>query len=156
MLAKDTVVALGGYLGGSLAVRAGGNGDVTESQRVWHKNRDGSYLGTGVARNGHVFVCDMNGILYCFGVATGEEVWQERLTASTGRASTWSSMSMTADGTMYVLMQNGDTFVGRVSPSGYEQVARNSLGESTNSSVVISDGQLFLRTFDALWCIGSD
>ncbi len=117
MRAEDTVVALGGYAGGSLAVRAGGKGDVTESQRVWHKNRDGSYLGTGVARNGHVFVCDMNGILYCFEVATGEEVWKERLTASTGRASTWSSMSMTADGTMYVLIQNGDTFVGRVSPS---------------------------------------
>ena len=38
----------------------------------------------------------------------------------------------------------------------FEVLAANSLGkgESTNSSLVISDGDIFIRTFRHLWCIG--
>ena len=62
-------------------------------------------------------------------------------------------MAKSGDGHIYVMNQSGDTFVFRPSPEKYDQVARNSLGEPTNSTPVISDGQLFLRTQEALWCI---
>jgi hypothetical protein len=29
----------------------------------------------------------------------------------------------------------------------------NSLGERSNSSIVASEGELFIRTYQALWCI---
>jgi hypothetical protein len=32
--------------------------------------------------------------------------------------------------------------------------ATNSLGEMTNASTVISGGEIFVRTFEHLWCIG--
>jgi hypothetical protein len=40
----------------------------------------------------------------------------------------------------------------------YELLARNSLGarEETNSSLAISNGDVFIRTFKHLWCIGAD
>jgi hypothetical protein len=43
----------------------------------------------------------------------------------------------------------------KASPT-FERVAVNSLGEPSNSSVIASDGELFIRTHAALWCIGSD
>ena len=58
-----------------------------------------------------------------------------------------------ADDKLYLLNQSGDTFVFRASPK-FELLATNSLGETTNSSIVISDGDVFIRTHEALWCIG--
>ena len=51
------------------------------------------------------------------------------------------------------MTQGGDCFVFRASTE-FELVATNSLGEASNSSVAASDGQLFLRTHQHLWCIG--
>ena len=36
----------------------------------------------------------------------------------------------------------------------FEQLAVNSLGEQSNSSLAVSDGDIFARTFQALYCIG--
>jgi len=49
--------------------------------------------------------------------------------------------------------QGGDTFVVQASPR-YGILGVNSLGERANASVVISGGQVILRTHQALWCIG--
>jgi hypothetical protein len=62
-------------------------------------------------------------------------------------------MILTADERIYMLNQAGDTFVLRASPE-FELLATNSLGEMTNASTVISNGELFIRTFEHLWCIG--
>jgi hypothetical protein len=36
----------------------------------------------------------------------------------------------------------------------FEVLARNRLDEPANASVAVSDGELFIRTFKHLWCIG--
>ena len=60
-----------------------------------------------------------------------------------------------AEGRLYILMRNGETLVFAASPQ-YELLKVNSLdnGESTNSSLVISNGDIFIRTHKHLWCIG--
>ena len=153
IVGDDIVVALGGYDGASLAVLPGGSGDVTETHRVWHKPRDGAWLGTGIVHDNHAYVTDMSGILRCIDVRTGEVRWDERLKASGGRGNTWGSTVQTGNDLMYVMNQAGDTFVFEPSPEGYQQLARNSLGEQTNSTPVITDGQVILRTQEGLWCI---
>ena len=54
---------------------------------------------------------------------------------------------------IYVMNKSGDTIVFKAGPE-FEVLAVNSIGEPTNSSVVISDGEIFLRTHQALWKIG--
>jgi len=44
----------------------------------------------------------------------------------------------------------------RATPEKLDVLAHNELGEQTNSSPVPSDGQLFIRTHQALWCIGKE
>jgi hypothetical protein len=60
-----------------------------------------------------------------------------------------------ADGRLYVLMRSGETVVVAANPK-FELLAVNKLGggEKTNSSLAISNGEIFLRTFKHLWCIG--
>ena len=58
-----------------------------------------------------------------------------------------------AAGRLYATNQRGDTVVFAPNAEAYEQLAANSLGEQSNSTPAISDGEIFLRTFDALYCI---
>lgn len=44
-------------------------------------------------------------------------------------------------------------FVIRAVPK-YELLATNSLKEPMNSSIAVSDGDLIIRTHQALWCVG--
>ncbi len=148
MESDGVIVALGGYRGASLAVRAGGRGDVTATHRVWHKPKDIGWLGTGVAHQGAIYICDMGGVIHCIDVNTGDVLWKDR---SEG-GGTWSSLTQTADGLMYLLTKSGTTTVFRPDREGLEKVAENELNETTNASVVVAGSDLFVRTDQALWC----
>jgi outer membrane protein assembly factor BamB len=147
-------VALGGYHRACLAVNPGGNGDVTATHRLWHQPKSRLRLGSGVVHRGHIYVNDMKSIAECIDLATGKTVWEERLKASGDNNETWASMILTADERLYMLNQSGDTFVLAAKPS-FELLATNSLGETTNSSIVISDREIFIRTHEHLWCVRS-
>jgi outer membrane protein assembly factor BamB len=146
---NGVAVAMSGYTGAALAVKLGGKGDIT-SDRLWHHEQNTQRVGSGMVIGDHVYMMEENGVPHCYDLKTGEEVWQ--VTKRPG-GNTWGSM-VYADGRLYVLMRNGTTLVFAASPN-YELLATNELrGESTNSSVVISNGEVFLRTFKHLWCIG--
>jgi outer membrane protein assembly factor BamB len=150
MESDGVIVALGGYRGASFAVRAGGEGDVTETHRLWHQPSGNGWLGTGIIDNGLVYAADMGGVLTCFEADTGEEVWKGRA----GGGGTWSSITQTADGLMFLLTKSGTTMVFRPDREQLDQVAENALNENTNASVVIAGDDLLIRTDQALWCFG--
>jgi outer membrane protein assembly factor BamB len=154
LVSGDSVIAMGGYNGMAVAVRADGSGDVTGSHRLWRHPKTQQRIGSGVVYGGHIYIHNDPGIAECFDAKTGELKWEQRLSGPGGKGTNWSSVAVTADGVCYTLNQSGDCFVWRASPEGYEQLAVNSLGESSNSSVAISRGRLYLRTHKALWCVG--
>lgn len=149
MESEGVIVALGGYNGASLAVRAGGQGDVTETHRLWHKPKDGGWLGTGVAHDGAIYICDIGGVISCIDIQTGEELWKAR----SGGGGTWSSITQTADGRMFLLTKSGTTTVFRPNREELEKVAENELNESTNASVVVAGNDVVIRTDLALWSL---
>jgi hypothetical protein len=57
-----------------------------------------------------------------------------------------------SEGKLYVVNHSGDTFVLKASPK-FELLATNSLREHTNSSLAVSDREIFIRTYNSLWCI---
>jgi outer membrane protein assembly factor BamB len=149
---ESTVIAMSSDMNGAnaIALKPGGSGDVTESQRVWHLERIKGAIGSGVIYQGHVYTIDRDGIAACLDLKTGEKVWEERLQGAGAKGSSWSSMLL-ANGKIYVPNQSGDVFVLRASPE-FELLATNSVRESTNASLAASDGELFLRTDKSLWC----
>ena len=110
--------------------------------------------GSGVALGKHAWLTSEPGVIQCVELATGKELWKERLAAPSGRAQTWSSLTLSGD-RIYTLTQATDVIVFRASSEKYEQLAANSLKDKhTNSSIAVSAGQLFIRTDAHLWCIG--
>lgn len=143
-------VAMSGYGGAAFAVKVGGTGDITKD-RLWHHPKNTQRVGSGMVIGDHVYMVDENGTPRCYEGKTGEDVW--KVEQRPGSGNTWGSM-VHADGRLYVLMRNADTLVFAARPK-YEHLATNSLGsgEQTNSSLAISDGDIFIRTFKNLWCI---
>ena len=148
------LVVMGGFHGACLAVRPQGTGDITATQRLWHQPRSKLRLGTGVVHEGYFYHTDMKGIAECLELETGKQMWEKRLSGRGGKNDTWSSMVKSGD-RIYLLNQSGDMFVLRANPKKLEVLATNALDEETNSSVAVSDGQLFIRTHNSLWCIGA-
>ena len=55
---------------------------------------------------------------------------------------------------MYATSRSGITSVFLPNPERLELVASNEIGEPSDSTPAISDGQIFLRTDQHLFCIG--
>jgi outer membrane protein assembly factor BamB len=147
---KEILVAMGGFSGMALAVKAGGAGDVTETRRLWQHPKTKQRIGSGVIHDGHIYILNDPGVAECFELETGKLVWEERLRGPAARSDNWSSMVL-ADGKLYAVNQGGDGFVVRAAPK-FEVLATNSLREATIGSMAVSDGDLFIRTHQALWC----
>jgi outer membrane protein assembly factor BamB len=153
LYSDGVVVSMGGFMGMALAVRPGGEGDVTDTRRLWHHPKSKQRIGSGVVAGGHIYILTEPGVAECFELQTGKLVWEERLQSPGPRHTSWSSMVLAGD-RLYALNQSGDTFVLRASPR-FEVLATNSVGEPTNASLAPSDGEWFLRTDKALWCLSS-
>jgi outer membrane protein assembly factor BamB len=151
LIAGDTVIAMSGYGGPALAVKSGGMGDVTETHRLWHHERPKppQRVGSGVVVGDHIYIHN-EPIAWCLDVRTGETKWQQRL----GPRS-WCSMAHVG-GRLYVSNEAGATYVLAPNADKCEILATNDLGELIRASPAFSNGQVFIRTHENLYCIESE
>jgi len=154
-LASDgVVVGMGGFSGNTVAVKAGSNGDVTGTERLWQNVRTKTGIGSGVIRDGHIYILNSGGIAECIELKTGKTIWNERVKGKGPKSDSWSSMVLAEDN-IYILNQSSDTVVLKASPK-FEILAVNALeNELSNASHAVSDGEIFIRTHKHLWCIGA-
>ena len=150
VIGEGVLVATGGFGGPSIAVKLGGKGDVTESHQLWRANSNPQSIGTGVMIGKHLFKPNAArpDALQCLDPETNEVVW-----GALPGESFWGSI-VAADGRLYATNQKGTTYVFEPNPEKYVQLAENPLGESSNSTPAISDGNIFIRTHRNLYCIG--
>jgi outer membrane protein assembly factor BamB len=145
------VVAFSGYGGPALAVRAGGKGDVTSTHRLWHQaKKNDQRVGSPVIVGEHAYLLNATGTAQCFEIKTGKDIWDRQRVGG----QSWSSL-VEAGGRFYVGSHGGEVYVLEASPT-FRLLATNALGaqEKILSSLAVSDGELFLRTYRHLWCIG--
>lgn len=152
VFADGIVVGMGGYNGRALAVKAGGTGDVTGA-RLWLAEKTRQRIGSPVVHDGHLYILTDPGIAECRSMATGAIVWEERLKGPGPTGENWSSLVRSGD-RLYAVNQGGDAMVFRASPA-FELLATNPMGERVIASVAVSEGQLFIRSYQHLWCIGT-
>ena len=139
--------------GSALAIRAGGRGDVTETNQLW-KGRGGSTVPSPVYHDDHIYWVRGGGGVYCLNAKNGETVFRDRLKPGAGRI--YASV-IVADGKLYCVSQQNGTYVLAAKPE-FELLAHNVFEDDnsrTNGSPIVSGGQLLLRTDRRLYCIGT-
>lgn len=147
--AGDLIVGISGHNGPLVAVKPGGKGDVTDTHRAWRMaGKNPQRVGSAVFHDGRLYLADAPGFVECLDPKTGEPLWKERVDGNL-----WGSM-MLADKRIYVTNLEGETFVLATGPK-FEVLARNKIPEPTYAAPAVSNGELFLRTYQHLYCIKS-
>jgi outer membrane protein assembly factor BamB len=152
LYADGVVLGMGGFNGMAVAVKAGGDGDVTATHRLWHLPKTSQRIGSGVLHEGHHYILTDGGIAECRDMKSGQLVWNERLKGPGPSGQNWSSLVRSGD-RLYAVNQGGDAFVFKASTK-FELLATNSIGERVIASPAVSDGHLYLRSYRHLWSIG--
>jgi outer membrane protein assembly factor BamB len=130
-----------------MAISPDGEGNVTGAKLAWSTKTGAPYVPSPLSAEGFFFTAANNKEAHCFEAATGKILWHEPM-------GTHHASPVYAAGLVYFLNDEGVAHVVKAA-SKYELVERNEIGEKTYASLAISDGQIFLRTFNNLYCIGS-
>jgi len=142
------ILALSAFNRGMLAIKPGGSGDVTESHVLWQFGKGTPDVPTPVVYEGLIYSVNDNGIALCVDAKSGKEIYRERVGGKF-----WCS-PVAGDGKIYSISESGDCLV-IAAGREYKKLATNKLNEGgCLASPAISNGQIFLRTKDHLYCIG--
>ena len=71
-----------GRKGHFAAVKVGGKGDITKTNRLWTKDV-GADVPSPIAHDGKAYLVTDRGHIYCFNLESGEEIWNQKLPRST-------------------------------------------------------------------------
>lgn len=138
----------------TLAVRAGGRGDVTETHRLWYSGK-GSKVGSPVYYEGHLYWLTHQGIAVCLKADSGQVVYEERVKVS-GRGDKVYASFVVADGKLYGVTRQDGVVVLAAAPE-FKELGRNRLDDASvfNATPAVSNGQLLVRSDRFLYCIGN-
>jgi outer membrane protein assembly factor BamB len=137
----------GGGKGQVIAVDTRGRGDLSK-KRAWTFLKSTPDSSTPVALNGLVFMATDSGIATCLSIKTGEKKWQKRLPGGPFHAAL-----VAGDGKVYFQSTTGICSVVKADDSG-EILATNTLPGTFYATPAISDGVIFLRSYEHLIAVG--
>jgi outer membrane protein assembly factor BamB len=153
-VARDGIVYIVGGSGPSvraaLAVKTGGRGDVNQSHVLWRK-RTGAAMASPVLLGD--YLCWVNGTATAVKASDGTPVSTTRLYSGFNEYVS----AVVAGDKIFALTRFDGLFVLGAEGDKLKQLAHNEFkGDSSifNASPAISDGRLYIRSNDYLYCIG--
>lgn len=129
-----------------MAIRPDGTGNVTDTHVDWHVTNAKCYVPSPVLVGDYLLVAEDHGTAYCYEASTGRDLWRARM----GRH--FSASLVAAGGLAYFLADDGVMKVVEPGPE-FKLVAENDLNDICSASPAISEGQLFIRGQQTLYCI---
>lgn len=136
-----------------LAVRGGGQGDVTKTHLLWkHKTKNTDHIVSPFVSDGRMFLVKEGGISTVFDTKQGEPVRGPKRIGSGGG---YFASPVFGDGKIYLASENGNVSVLK-NAADYEELALNDVGESIIATPAIADGGLFVRTRTQILCFAAE
>lgn len=131
----------------ALAIRADGQGDVTETHIAWRIEKFVPHNPSMVVAGDELYFVADNGVLTCADARSGQVHYQERCTGPI------SASILHADGKLYLQDEKG---LGVVVQPGktFRILAKNDLAERSLASYAVIEDDFLIRTESHLWRIG--
>lgn len=131
-----------------LAIDPTGQGDVTDSHVRWQASSAAiPHTPSLVAVDGKVAMISDKGIAAGYDAQSGEELWKERIGGN------YSASPLLHGTHMYLFSEEGDCTILDIAAAP-KIVAKTKLGERTLASPAVIDGDLIIRSEQALYRIG--
>ena len=136
-----------------LAIEPGGSAEPIEDRTVWSMKRDAPDVCSPLLYRGRLYALDgVKRVLTCLDPATGRQIWQGKL----GGKAVIRSSPTAADGKIYFIDETGLVFVVAAGDE-FQVLSRIEMsgGRPARSSIAIAGNRLYVRTAEALHCIGA-
>jgi outer membrane protein assembly factor BamB len=136
---------------GVLCLKPDGSGNITDKHEhsYWRWTRDTPDVPSPLVVGDTLYLCDEDGNFSAVDAKTGKVAFKRPTTRDRHRAS-----PVYADGHIYLTARKGVVTVAKAGRQ-FEIVSVNDMGEPITASPVIANGRLYLRSFDALYAIGT-
>jgi outer membrane protein assembly factor BamB len=138
-------------------VRAGAMGDLTLAKGtsrsddvVWSRQQRGPYMPTPLIYGALLYVLGNQGILDCYELRSGSEVYRQRVAHQGGG---FSASPIAADGRIFLPSEDGDIFVVRAGKE-FDVLAVNPMGERVMATPALAGGRMFIRGERTVFAIG--
>ena len=152
----QAIYVFGGFRSsGSLRVRAGGRGDVTQTHVEW-TSRSSSYVATPVLVDGRLYWVDDQGIAWCLDAGTGETIYRERVPGLRSGGRPVYASPIAAEGHIYVVTRRDGVLV-LPAEREFRVLQQNRFaGDDSdfNATPAVHGQRLLLRSNRALYCVG--
>jgi outer membrane protein assembly factor BamB len=122
-----------------LAIRADGQGDVTDTHVAWKTRRGAPNNPSPLLVGNELYLLSDAGTASCLDAKTGKVRWQERVGGA------YSASPLFGARRLYLVAEDGQTTVLHAGAE-FKVLARNRLEERTLASPAAADGALFIRT----------
>jgi outer membrane protein assembly factor BamB len=153
LVLDDIVIVSAGYPDKlTIAMRAGGTGDITGTPRVlWTYAKGSAYVPSPIHYDGLAYLITDKGLLTALDARTGEVKYEG------GRVpvpATFTASPVAFGGKLLITSEDGDTYVVKAGPV-HEILRTNALGEPVYASPALSQGRVFIRGEKHLYAIGA-
>lgn len=122
--------------------------DASNASVKWKLPQVPEGFSSPVVAGEHIYRLLSGGVLRCWKLETGQQVYSERLDGVSAAASPIAA----ADGRVYCASA-GKSYVVKAGAK-FEVLAVNDLGDGGPASPAVADGHLFLKGRRFLWCVG--
>ncbi|HVR75087.1 MAG TPA: PQQ-binding-like beta-propeller repeat protein [Planctomycetota bacterium] len=129
-----------------LAVRPGGDGDVTATHIAWTARKGAPNTPSLLLEGDEVYMVSDGGVASCLDARTGTVHWQNRVSGPV------SASPVLAGGRIHVIDEDGLCVVLKPGKS-FEKLAENDLEERTLASPAVVDNAILVRTEKSLYRI---
>jgi outer membrane protein assembly factor BamB len=136
--------------GAGTALDPTGTGDLSKTNIKWTVPNIPEALGSPVIVDKYLYRLHSPGVLKCFEVETGKQVYSHRLE---GLTTTWASPVVDPEGRIFCASA-GKSYVIQSGPE-FKVLAVNDLGDANHPSPAVAQGKIFLVGMNNVYCVGA-
>lgn len=134
----------------ALAIKVGGNGDLTKSDAIaWRYDKGTAYVPSPILHGDYLYLMNDKGLVTCLDARTGQVKYEG------GRVpvpATFTASLVAYGDRLLMTSEDGDTFVIKAGPA-HEVLRTNSIGEPVYASPALANGTIFIRGEKHLFAI---
>ena len=135
-------------------IKIGGEGDVTETNRLWEHSGFGSDVPAPVAHDGTFYLLGDKGDFRAIDALSGKTLWKENLPKARGKfyaSPVYVSKPELKNSLMYLLRDSGKTYVAQANAEEFKLVHEGDLKERLAASPVMVNGLVLVRGAEHLY-----
>lgn len=121
--------------------------DAKTGDIIWENDEYLPEASSPLAHNGLLIIATSYGVLVCYDAKTGEQFWEDDV------GTTLYSSPLVAEGKLFMMDNDGMMRVYEFSKEK-KLISENELGETAGTTPAFSEGRIYIRGEDHLYCIG--